>query len=114
MFDVYMYVDDTTLICDFNDIPLKNQSTVLNLKLEKVSNWLACNNLSLNTDKSTTKVDLQVDLHLYMAKHYAKEQANYAIWEYAKMKFTSYLYVQNMEPLEKYRSNIKICKLFVC
>ena len=42
MFDEFMYANDTTLICDLNDIPLNNQSTVLNLQLEKVSNWLAC------------------------------------------------------------------------
>ena len=34
MFDVFMYDDDTTLICD---IQLENQSTVVNLELEKVT-----------------------------------------------------------------------------
>ena len=52
MFDVFMYADDTTLISDLSDIPLENQAKVLNLKLEKVSNWLACNKLSLNTYKT--------------------------------------------------------------
>ena len=52
MFDVFMYADDTTLMYDLNDIPLENESTVLNLEFEKVSNWLACNELSLNTDKT--------------------------------------------------------------
>ena len=55
MFDVFMYADDTTLICDLNDIPLEYQSTVLNL-LEKVSNWL---NLCLNTDKTKSMVSLK-------------------------------------------------------
>ena len=48
MFNVFMYTYDTTLICDLNDIRLENQSTFLNLELEKVSNWLA--KQSLNTD----------------------------------------------------------------
>ena len=52
MFDVFMYADDTTLISDLSDIPLENQAKVLNLELEKVSNWLACNKLSLNTYKT--------------------------------------------------------------
>ena len=45
MSDVFIYTYDTTLICD---ILLENQSIILNLELEKVSNWLACNKLSLN------------------------------------------------------------------
>ena len=58
MFDVFMYVDDTTLVCDLNDIQLENQSTVLNLELEKASKWLACNKMPLNLWFSVKKIQV--------------------------------------------------------
>ena len=45
-----MYADDTTLFCDINSIPDAEHS--LNAELSKITDWLAANKLSLNTNKT--------------------------------------------------------------
>ena len=45
-----MYADDTTLFCDINSIPDVEHS--LNAELNKITDWLAANKLSLNANKT--------------------------------------------------------------
>ena len=50
MFNMIMYADDTTLFCDINSIPDVEHS--LNAALNKITDWLAANKLSLNANKT--------------------------------------------------------------
>ena len=45
-----MYADDTTLFCDFDNI--NNTEETINDKLIKLTEWLGCNQLSLNVNKT--------------------------------------------------------------
>ena len=47
-----MYADDTTLSCNLNNMNKENARLLLNAELKHVSDWLACNTLSLNIDKT--------------------------------------------------------------
>ena len=49
LFKFLMYADDTNLYCSLNN---SLQDVTLNIKLGKVSKWLACNKLSLNVNKT--------------------------------------------------------------
>ena len=50
IFNFLMYADDTTLYCNLNDIEEGNIS--LNNELNYITDWLACNKLSLNVNKT--------------------------------------------------------------
>ena len=45
-----MYADDTTLFCDFDNI--NNTEETINDELIKLTEWLGCNQLSLNVNKT--------------------------------------------------------------
>ena len=51
-FKFTMYADDTTLSSNLNNMNIENASLLLNTELKHVSDWLACNKLSLNIDKT--------------------------------------------------------------
>ena len=44
MFSILMYADDTTLICNFDNVCSENK---INSKLDKIFNWLCSNKLSV-------------------------------------------------------------------
>ena len=48
--DLYLYADDSTLICSANNF--QNLESKVNLSLYKINNWIQNNNLSLNYEKS--------------------------------------------------------------
>ena len=45
-----MYADDTTLFCDFDNVNVTEET--INYELVKLTEWLACNQLSLNVNKT--------------------------------------------------------------
>ena len=45
-----MYADDTTLFCDFDNI--NNTEETINDELIKLTEWLGCNHLSVNVNKT--------------------------------------------------------------
>ena len=49
IFDMLMYADDTTLICNLDEVL---DETSLNLELNKINEWMSSNKLSLNTKKT--------------------------------------------------------------
>ena len=49
--EFHLFVDDTNLF--FNNPNILNLETILNVELEKVSQWLYANKLSLNIDKTS-------------------------------------------------------------
>ena len=54
-FKTITYADDTTLMCSLNSQDLRNPeelSIIINLELDKISEWLKLNRLSLNIAKS--------------------------------------------------------------
>ena len=50
IFNMIMYADDTTLICDINGNPADEH--LLNMELCKITDWLSANKLSLNVNKT--------------------------------------------------------------
>ena len=50
VFGLIMYADDTTLFCDFDNI--NNTEETINDELMKLTEWLGCNQLSLNVNKT--------------------------------------------------------------
>ena len=50
VFGLIMYADDTTLFCDFDNI--NNTEETINDELIKLTEWLGCNQLSLNVNKT--------------------------------------------------------------
>ena len=52
LFQFIMYADDTTLSCCVDTIQSNNNDRVINTELNKVSNWLVSNKLSLNINKT--------------------------------------------------------------
>ena len=50
IFNMIMYADDTTLICDINGNPADEH--LLNMELCKITDWLSANKLSLNANKT--------------------------------------------------------------
>ena len=50
VFGLIMYADDTTLFCDFDNI--SNTEETINDELIKLTEWLGCNQLSLNVNKT--------------------------------------------------------------
>ena len=55
IFSTIMYADDTTLsstLRTFNSDNPRDTSTNINMELNKIANWLKCNKLSLNLNKS--------------------------------------------------------------
>ena len=59
LFNFLLYADDTSMKSFINSnlshLSIKDHSELLNAELEKVSDWLAVNMLSLNVKKTTTK-----------------------------------------------------------
>ena len=47
-----MYTADTTLYFTLQDFPSHNFEEIINYELEKITNWLNFNKLSLNTTKT--------------------------------------------------------------
>ena len=45
-----IYADDTTLFCDFHNVNVTEET--INYELVKLTEWLACNQLSLNVNKT--------------------------------------------------------------
>ena len=52
VFNFLMYADDTTLYCCLEDIKSDNKEQMLNNELQRVSEWLNVNKLSLNVRKT--------------------------------------------------------------
>ena len=50
VFGLIMYADDTTLFCDFDNVNVTEET--INYELVKLTEWLACNQLSLNLSKT--------------------------------------------------------------
>ena len=50
VFGLIMYADDTTLFCDFDNI--NNTEETINDELLKLTEWLGCNLLCLNVNKT--------------------------------------------------------------
>ena len=50
VFGLIMYADDTTLFCDFDNVNVTEET--VNYELVKLTEWLACNQLSLNVNKT--------------------------------------------------------------
>ena len=50
VFELIIYADDTTLFCDFDNVNVTEQT--MNYELVKLTEWLACNQLSLNVNKT--------------------------------------------------------------
>ena len=58
VFNCMVYTDDTTLYCNLNDIE-EARSFSLDNEFNYITDWLACNKLSLNVDKINFIVFLQ-------------------------------------------------------
>ena len=56
VFGLIMYADDTTLFCDFDNVNVTEET--INYELAKLTEWLACNQLSLNVNKTKFMVHL--------------------------------------------------------
>ena len=66
-FKFTMYADGTTLSCNLNNMNKENASLVLNTELKHVSDWLACNKLSLDIDKTKfNSIQFKSLFHTYM------------------------------------------------
>ena len=52
IFNILMYVDDTTLFCNFDNI--RNETTINN-EINNIYKWLCSNKLSLNVSKTINK-----------------------------------------------------------
>ena len=50
VFGLIMYANDTTLFCDFDNVNVTEKT--INYELVKLTEWLACNQLSLNVNKT--------------------------------------------------------------
>ena len=59
-----MYADDTSLFCDFDNVNVTEETT--NNELVKLTEWLACNQLSLNVNKTK-----------FMVFHSVRKNVNY-------------------------------------
>ena len=67
IFNMIMYADDTTLICDINGNPADEH--LLNMELCKITDWLSANKLSLNVNKTKCMIfhsDKKTVLYLYI------------------------------------------------
>ena len=49
MFSILMYIDDTTLFCNFDNVCSVNK---INSELDNILNWLCSNKLALNVSKT--------------------------------------------------------------
>ena len=49
MFGIFMYADDTTLFCNFDNVCSENK---INSELDNIFNWLCSNKFSLNVNKT--------------------------------------------------------------
>ena len=49
VFGLIMYADDTTLFCDFDNVNITEET--INYELVKLTEWLACNQLSFNVNR---------------------------------------------------------------
>ena len=63
-FGLIMYADDTTLFCDFDNVNVTEET--INYELVKLTEWLACNQLSLNVNKTK-----------FMVFHSVRKTVNY-------------------------------------
>ena len=59
-----MYADDITLFCDFDNVNVTEET--INYELVKLTEWLACNQLSLNVNKIK-----------FMVFHLVRKNVNY-------------------------------------
>ena len=64
VFGLIMYADDTTLFCDFDNVNVTEET--INYELVKLTEWLACNQLSLNVNKTK-----------FMVFHSVRKNVNY-------------------------------------
>ena len=64
VFGLIMYADDTTLFCDFDKVNVTKET--INYELVKLTEWLACNQLSLNVNKTK-----------FMVSHSVRKNVNY-------------------------------------
>ena len=64
VFGLIMYADDTTLFCDFDNVNVTEET--INYELVKLTEWLACNQLSLNVNKTK-----------FMVFHSVRKTVNY-------------------------------------
>jgi hypothetical protein len=55
-FNTIMYADDTTLFCNIDYSNLAQTENTINRELDKISQWLSCNKLSLNVGKTKSMV----------------------------------------------------------
>ena len=59
-----MYADDTTIYFNLEDFDPDNVSNEINNELEKITNWLQINKLSLNTQKTKLMVFHRKQKHI--------------------------------------------------
>ena len=59
-----MYADDTTLFCDFDNVNVTEET--INYELVKLTEWLACNQVILNVNKTK-----------FMVFHSVRKNVNY-------------------------------------
>ena len=64
VFGLIKYADDTTLFCDFDNVNVTEET--INYELVKLTEWLACNQLSLNVNKTK-----------FMVIHSVRKNVNY-------------------------------------
>ena len=64
VFGLIMYADDTNIFCDFDNVNVTEET--INYELVKLTEWLACNQLSLNVNKTK-----------FMVFHSVRKNVNY-------------------------------------
>ena len=102
VFGLIMYADDTTLFCDFDNVNVTEET--INYELVKLTEWLACNQLSLNVNKTK-----------FMVFHSVRNTVNYPTLSIIGINIESvadfnFLGIQLSEDLKwsKHQNNISL------